>query len=616
MRTGVVLVRIIALQTILFLISAITVSGTTGTTKSKAKSIDIVVTYPVAVDETLSQIYSVTVNGQNIKVVKDGNHSYVYFAFAGTANIKITVNENVTSYTLSPMSYGIESVVSGNDISFSLTVPRKIILWKVNSLAEKLFIIADPLEDDAPQPSAVGIVNLDKYGADKTGVTDALPLLQMAVNESAIKQQILYIPSGTYKLNGTLDMKSNASVYLEGGVCLKRGARDLVRFNDGVSNAKLYGKGILDGDHKSGRMIYMHNASNITLDGIVLQRSSGDFHIYMIYASNVTITNIKLVGETGRAGNDGIDPDATQNVKINDVFVYSGDDCHSLGINQDIRRDQEYINMTNCVLWNNASGAGMKSFGFYGPYQVRYMTYENLDIIHAPSRLDPLAVGGGTVSQLWFKNIRIEDLATNRDGSPFYIGGVNYNPWGPKDPSSMSDLYFQNITITTFGGRTSYFEGRDSLHLLKNVTFDYLYIAGQKRMNIKDANFQIGNPFVQNLTFTDTDAPAVGVKIKSSVYVKAGQTVRFTVTRTGNSSLPVTVKYLMRGTAKDGADYSTPSGFITIPAGQKSVEIAIKTKSHKLDIDPKTIMIELQNQERSAAWMLGPDWWAVVVITR
>lgn len=577
---------------------------------------DKLVTYDVPEYLTRSDVYQVVVNGRSIPVQKDGTRSYVHFSFAGTANITIKVSENVNSYTLSPKSYNITSTKNGISINFSLTTPRKLILWKVNSLSEKLFILADPLEDDSPKLGDSGVKSIMDYGVNNTGETDSSSKIQQAINEASSQKGIVYFPAGVYKIDSQIDIKSNTTIYLAGGAYIRAGIRKgaMVSFN-GVSNARLIGRGVMDANRTSGNIIKMRQVSNIILDGIVLQRSSGNFHVYMIFGDRITISNIKLVGETGHAGNDGIDPDSIQYLTIDDVFVYSGDDCHSLGINQDISQNLEYLNMTNSVLWNNASGAGMKSFGFNGHFWIRYITYENFDIVHSPSGLDPLAIGGGTVDQIWFKNIRVEDLATNRNGSPFYVGAVNYNPWGSKDPSIMSNLYFQNITMDTFGGRTSLFEGRDSSHLLKNVTFDHLYIAGTLRMNIKDANFQIGNQYVHNLIFVDNDKPVVSVTAPVMYTSKRGKNGVFRVSRTGNTKDALTLNYYIHGTAANGKDYRSLPGSVSIPAGKSSADIVVAPKADKMAEGPETVMISLKNKQLSSDYMIGPDWRAVVVIS-
>lgn len=59
--------------------------------------------------------------------------------------------------------------------------------------------------------------------------------------------------------------------------------------------------------------------------------------------------------------------------------------------------------------------------------------------------------------------------------------------------------------------------------------------------------------------------------------IPAGGSVPFTVTRSGDTSQPLTVPYSIGGTATPGTDYSTLPGSITIPAGQTSATQNVTT---------------------------------------
>src|SRR5439155_2912358 len=49
----------------------------------------------------------------------------------------------------------------------------------------------------------------------------------------------------------------------------------------------------------------------------------------------------------------------------------------------------------------------------------------------------------------------------------------------------------------------------------------------------------------------------------------------FTVTRSGDTSAPLTVSYATAGTATSGTDYIALSGSVTIPAGSSRAAIAV-----------------------------------------
>ena len=72
------------------------------------------------------------------------------------------------------------------------------------------------------------------------------------------------------------------------------------------------------------------------------------------------------------------------------------------------------------------------------------------------------------------------------------------------------------------------------------------------------------------------DFPVVGVQATDAVATEAGATSGiFTVSRTGNTSSDLEVKFSVGGTATPGSDYETIGGSVTIPAGQASAEISV-----------------------------------------
>ena len=151
--------------------------ATNKSAKANMKSDDMLITYPTSELSQPSSTYSVTVNGQPIVAEKYNSVSYVHFAFAGIANIEITAKENIQKYTLSPKRYNLKSTNNGNKISFSIAVPRKMILHQVNALEEKLFIFADPLEDNPPALGQPNVKNIIDYGVDPTGKSDATTII-------------------------------------------------------------------------------------------------------------------------------------------------------------------------------------------------------------------------------------------------------------------------------------------------------------------------------------------------------------------------------------------------------------------------------------------------------
>ncbi|MCC3409821.1 MAG: proprotein convertase P-domain-containing protein, partial [Microcoleus sp. PH2017_10_PVI_O_A] len=75
----------------------------------------------------------------------------------------------------------------------------------------------------------------------------------------------------------------------------------------------------------------------------------------------------------------------------------------------------------------------------------------------------------------------------------------------------------------------------------------------------------------------------------------------FTITRTGNTKLPLTVNYAVTGLnswsppeAENGKDYNPLSGVVTIPAGQSSVKIPIQTIDDTVTELPESLVLQLK----------------------
>lgn len=188
----------------------------------------------------------------------------------GVATITITVPQNVTitSYNISPKKLAIRAKQSGNHLTFTLTKDEYLIV-KINDLKE-LVVAADAAEFNVPHSYGKGIFNVSgpAYRADHTGRTLTTKALQKAINDaSAYKNGVVYVPAGVYKI-GNLQLKSNSSLYLEGGAVLlfsgnpadytfsarkasqNRNLTWWIYTDSGAHDIKIYGRGTLDGNGK------------------------------------------------------------------------------------------------------------------------------------------------------------------------------------------------------------------------------------------------------------------------------------------------------------------------------------------------------------------------------
>ncbi len=101
----------------------------------------------------------------------------------------------------------------------------------------------------------------------------------------------------------------------------------------------------------------------------------------------------------------------------------------------------------------------------------------------------------------------------------------------------------------------------------------------------------------------DTSLPLVSIDATLDHTIENDATpARFTVTRTGSNSNALTVGYTISGTATNGVDYIALPGFVTIPSGAASANIAITTIDDALNEGRETVTLTLAD---SAAYLIG-----------
>jgi hypothetical protein len=183
----------------------------------------------------------------------------------------------------------------------------------------------------------------------------------------------------------------------------------------------------------------------------------------------------------------------------------------------------------------------------------------------------------------------------------------------PNNLGYIRNVYVYNLTADDRGGKNSVFQGYDSQHDISNVTFDNLYVEGKLALNPKDAYFDIANQYV-DLKFTSSHPKIVNITAKNLYASRSSDAGLFRITRTGDTSQALTVKYTIRGTAKNGTDYQTIPDTVTIPTGASEATIVIQPQGNTKKEELKTVFLSLENLPNSTDYMLGPDFNAVVNI--
>jgi Ricin-type beta-trefoil lectin domain-like/Glycosyl hydrolases family 28 len=471
-----------------------------------------------------SGTYSVTVNGQPVPVelygASRGNVSFARFAFSGSANIVVTVNQAVKSFTLSPKSYNIPAVVSGQTISFTLASPQRVVLRNVNTLSEELFLLADGPEANPPVPGAAGVTDaLSRSGIDNVNGNNSAPGINQAINQiSAAGGGTLFFPAGVYNIQSSINMKSNVTVYLSAGAVFQVAAyynccftnQGVVNFVD-VNNAKLTGRGILNGNavnlpqsNRDFHMIYTENAGSIEIDDVLLL-DQGVTGIRLVDAHNSAVRNIKIIADNPSTESDGIDFDSSQHILVDNVFIYSSDDNTSQGGGTGVRKtvkDQYDLTVQNSVLYNSRTGDAFK-IGTTDPQStINHITYSNIDVVQCVQLAAFYPTQGANLDSISINNVRVDSLSDRI--LEFLIEIPNWEPWNGK-LGYIHNVSLTNVSVSSFGRRNSAFAAYDPNRDIANVNFTNYSVGGQSINSLSAAHIDASS-YVNNVTFNSASA--------------------------------------------------------------------------------------------------------------
>ena len=368
------------------------------------------------------------------------NSSVSYFDFSGEVEVSVTSNKGaIQTARIRPLSYGITPEIMGSTLTFKLSQPRNLSVEVNGDIFHNLQLFANPIDGFIP---------------DKKDTS------------------LIYFGPGIHQLeNGKINVPSGKTVYLAGGAILM----GQVLF-EGVSNAKLLGRGMIDHSVKMGVMIA--NSKNITVEGIFCtQCATGG-------SDSVTIRNVKSISYYGWG--DGMNVFASNNVLFDGVFCRNSDDCTTVyATRKGFEGGCRNITMQNSTLW--ADVAHPILIGTHGntpkPDVIEDIRYSNIDILdHREVQVDYqgcMSINAGDnnlIRNVVFEDIRVEDF---RQGQLVNLR-VFYNSKYCTSPGrGIENVLFKNITYNGKNSEISIISGYNEERKVKNVVFENLVINGK-----------------------------------------------------------------------------------------------------------------------------------------
>jgi polygalacturonase len=213
------------------------------------------------------------------------------------------------------------------------------------------------------------------------------------------------------------------------------------------------------------------------------------------YFVKSVITNLKVLNKH-LTTHDGIDIDNSNNVLLDDIFVFSGDDsvCLKSGVawKPEPAVPVHDITVRNAVL---ISGWNALQVGEEFSSDAYNVTYENIDVLEAYSGISVAQVG--SLQNFHYKNVRIETVSGN------YFMNISHG-----DTSKPGTIYLDNVTVDQAKGIniSSYPQTLD-------IYINNLTVAGKSITSLNDLYQVVGNSNVVlngnvGLYFSNHSTPA------------------------------------------------------------------------------------------------------------
>jgi polygalacturonase len=229
-----------------------------------------------------------------------------------------------------------------------------------------------------------------------------------------------------------------------------------------------------DEDQNNPRLIESDGYNNLTVYDIDLVNAPL-FHLYFQSGNGLTVWGVRIKTPATARNTDGIDPDSSTNVTVNDSYIQDGDDGIAIKTNAAAASN---ITIENSHFY----GTHGISIGSETQYGVSNVLVENDTISGTDSsgnestsnngiRIKTDSSVGGKVSGITYEDICDTGVQDNLDFNPFYSSGN-----GSTTPD-LTDIVVDGFkSVDSASGAESVLEGYDSSYplglTLENVDLD------------------------------------------------------------------------------------------------------------------------------------------------
>ena len=232
-------------------------------------------------------------------------------------------------------------------------------------------------------------------------------------------------------------------------------------------------------------LIQTVRCKNVLVEGIEIG-SGPMWTIHFIYCENVIARDLKVI--TNGVNNDGITPDASNKVLIDNCHFSTGDDCVVIksGLNEDgwrVGKASENIIIKNCKTNRGHGGIVIGSEMSGG---VRNVYAHDCDFSHTERglRFKSMKGRGGAIENLWFENIRMDSIIFEAIQINMHYGASSIAP-RTQVPPVFKNVHFRKI-ISSYAQTAIRLDGIDDQYI-DSVTFSDMTMKSKYGVVINNA---------------------------------------------------------------------------------------------------------------------------------
>lgn len=431
----------------------------------------------VYVLEDLNTLLLDNPDNTQVRLMSKSNHT-ANFSFSGKIQVIISRKDgkSMTESSVYPQQKKYSSFIQGNSLVVNLSSWAYLYIEVPDFPKDPLFIFADPLEEDVPEMSVSEVLN---------------PSMNIDEIKRRIEQtdkEVIYFEKGIYHFGDEKGLNyrgfqipflSNKKYYLPGGTVLVGSFYN----SEKVSNSKLYGRGIvttcgkgrLPGPQAIPYNLYnVGNGENNLIEGIHFNNPA---HFCVLSRGQLETRFVKLFGwyhqtDGWGAGENSVIENSF--IKVNDDFIKVNDDF--------IKVYKDNIRVKNVILYKQINGGGIQlGWGAYGA--ANNCLIEELYVVKDdekyPSDISNTALislvnnGGSTISNIYFKNIYVENRIQR------FIGLSG-------DKGVLRNLSFENVFFKDGTYSKSNYIATKNETLFSELKFKNLFYENKKIMSANE----------------------------------------------------------------------------------------------------------------------------------